>query len=345
MPHHSLVATAVTVRRIRSDSTERLSVNDLDGKGLSLLDLFYAFVAQGVDDNGWEDEKAELLVTPTDVQPLGRTVLMEHESGNYGSNGRIRENQGGATTYNFGKHEAPVIPKRSLFVVPVLGDYAVCVDQRIGNSALPKLFWREFRRAVRKHHKLLVDVSQSADAAAWNAFLGNADRIHNVTYIQEPDDIADGKAVPKAVGVRKYQVARDSDALSLPLELLDLLRNRENPKNRAKADKLVMLPKDFGEPSEVSVSVQTGDSTRSVDVISEDFPAFIYSLSTGGKEPSPDVFLSDSREVAQSLLEEELDCNLGPATWRDMEWSDTRLDQRLTGAGDNDDVDPDEALV
>jgi len=344
MPKHTLVATAVTARRIRSDSTERLPVNDLDGNGLSLLDLFYGFVAQGIVDGGWDDKKAELLVTPTDVDPAGRTVLMQHESGHYGSDGKIRRTQTGGTTYTFGKDEAPVIPKSSLFVVPERGDYAVCMDQRIGMSSLPKLFWREFRRAARRHHKILIDISQSADAAAWDAFLDGAERLHQVTYIQEPDDIADGKLLEVLVGLRKYQVTRDPDAQSLPLELLDLLRNRGSAKNRRRADKLVMLPRDFGEPSEVSVTVETGDSRRTLDVVSEEYPTFIYGFASKGKEPTPDVFLSDAREVAKHLLEDQLDCDLGAASWRDAVWSDERRDQRLTGGIDEDDVDPDDAL-
>lgn len=343
MPKHALVATAITVRKIRADPTDRLPVDNLDGNGLSLLDLFYAFVAQGIADGGWDDTKAEQIVTPTETVPAGRTVLMEHESGHYGSNGRIRRKSGGATTYKFGKDEAPVIPKRSLLVVPQIGDYAVCLDQRIGLASLPKLFWREFRRAVRTHHKLLVDVSQSADATAWEAFLDDAHRLHQVTYIQEPDDIADGKVKEVPIGLRKYQVTRDPDTQSLPLELVTLLRNRGTKANREKADKMVLLPTDFGEPSAVSVTVETGDSKRTVDVVSDEYPAFVYGFATKGKEPSKDVFLSDAREVAVHLLEKNLDCTIGDSTWRDATWTDDRLEQRLSGGGDDDDVDPDEA--
>lgn len=343
MPKHSLVATAVTVRKIRADPTDRLPVNDLDGNGLSLLDLFYAFVAQGVTDRGWNDTKAELLVTPTDVDPAGRTVLMVHESGYYGANGKIRQQGSGDTTYSFGPDEAPVIPKRSLLVVPELGDYAVCLDQRIGMSALPKLFWREFRRTVRRHRGLLVEIAQSADAAAWEEFLDNAEKLSKVTYVQEPDDIADGKVREVPIGLRKYEVTKDPDLPSLPLELLSLLRNRKTKKNRKRADKMVMLPSGFGEPSEVSVTVRTGDSERTVDVVSDEYPTFVYGFASRGKEPSPDVFLSDAREVAQHLLE-NLDCTIGDASWRDAEWPDERRDQRISGGGIDDDVDPDEAL-
>lgn len=344
MPKHSLVATAVTVRKIRADPNDRLQVDDLDGKGLSVLDLFYGFVAQGIADGGWDDTKSELLVTPTEVDPAGRTVLMQHESGYYGANGKIRRNAGGQTTYSFGADEAPVIPKRSLFVVPEFGEYAVCLDQRIGLAALPRLFWREFRRAVRKHHGLLVDISQSADAAAWETFLDQAEKIHQVTYIQQPDDIADGKVKEVQIGLRKYQVTRDPDAKTLPLDLIPLLRNRSSKKDRELADKLVMLPSDFGEPSEVSVTVETGDSKRTVDVISDEYPTFVYGFASKGKEPSPEVFLSDAREVAVHLLEQNLDCSLGDSSWRDKDWTVERLEQRLVRGGDDDDVDPDEPV-
>ena len=336
MTKHSFQATAVTVRKVRSDKKDLLPVNDLDGNGLSLIDLFYAFATQGITDGGFDDKKNSLIVTPTEVTPAGRTVLMDHESGNYGSKGRIRKSTG-ATSYEFDSDEAPVVPRQSLLVVPVAGDYAICVDHRIGVSGLPRLFWLEFRRAVRKHHKLLVDISQAADGAAWEAFLDDAEKLIQVTYTNKPDDIADGAVVTEAVGVRKYSANRYPGAESLPTRLLLFLRGTK--KERQQAADLVLVPEDFGEVSEVSVTVESGGIQRTVSVDAEQWPAFVYNFSGTGA-PSPDTFISDAREAARKLLTEQLDCEL-PTDWRDSAWSPERLDARLTRGGPDDDVDPD----
>lgn len=278
--------------RTRNPLKKALDVSDLPDRR-DLLLLLHGLLKH-LPDSALVNVEKKTYAKITELDPVGRRLLVSLECGHFGDPGRVVDVSNHQETHKHGDNEAHVVVLRALILVPLKSRAALMfVEHGRGRSAGGKLLV-----AIRKAwmddysmHTLHTETITRQDAWLQAAELEGV----TATVYGHTRDVAD-QAIPSKLGDLNLALKPPKGERTLPRGLWDALA-----KHKLKRAELLGLPDDL-EPDEVRVQVGDGQQTKMFVLGKETTPPVRYLLTDDG-EPA----MTDQDFVAFCFSEVEAD--------------------------------------
>lgn len=230
MPRHTFAAHQLQVSESGRPGS-RVQVSDIDGHGLSLMDVA-------------TDAVQRLLTTPvTNSADQYHLSVAQHnieddrlelnlDYGKFGAPGTVKNVRNHQTMHEFGEEESATNELRNMLVVPAPGEYALFFAERHqgrGTSTAFLKFFKEFVDSRVAKRNLILRHDRLADTEAFRRFLERAKLLDiEVTELSSGPDLFD-PVIERPVGTISHRFTPGRKQRWLPDPLRDdLLSGRLN---------------------------------------------------------------------------------------------------------------------
>lgn len=328
MPRRTVTVSHVFVHDMRKVN-QRKDVASFDRKGADLLALLRAFIATLPAEALVDDEKERYLST-TNLDPKGRTLLVEMEMGWFGLDGKVRNSKSHELEHEHGAASATTTDVRFLATAPVGSPGMLVFVERVGRSAagahvLP-LFHKAWRQRWSKD-KLVMKVETLVETEAWLKKAQLEEVSGTVTGYDWGHDVADnGK--PKILGQLETTLVPAGKQEFLPKFIWEGLRDKN-----LEASTLLGFP-DGLLVDDVQVRVSADGKAKTFAIDREKQPAVSYVLSKVGA-PDDEAFRNFCFGLAADLYPK-----VG-GEWKSSDqggnWTDEQLSAELALGADEPD--------
>jgi hypothetical protein len=298
------VAFVVSVRPRSHPQGDPLPLDNIDGKGTSLIDQVVQIGTQLVGRKIPETEpmhQAAHRFDKLDATMWGAgTLLIEGEAGSYGAAGSMVQVQTG-TGRPFGVNEASMIPVRACLMTFTGERYGLLISERRGSRTFRYEIERSLLKPGARQGGVTIAIEAHIDPKAWAQFLKDA-------------DIASVKAVYRSTRREDYlPTVRTQPKLTLSAEgplasrlgksilrgVFDRVSGKAAPDAILLGD-LIPRDADSYERERVTIKAENGGLKRTITVGADGVPQWVYET---GKRLSlaaaQDSWLAQAEELIQ----------------------------------------------
>lgn len=223
MPKRTIGMETIRVRPGRNRKKNFGKLTDIDGS--DLLHLFHGWVASIPPDDLVDHQRGRYMKI-THVTPRGRSVLVEIESGYFGTAGQTFDVATHTVSHSRSAGESATVMTRLLFTVAPDAEVGIFTSEREGNSGAGPELVKRFRLDLISHYPTFAfDIETVIESSAW-AQGADLLAVTAVAYAV-PVDLAKGViAQPNLLGQLEQRLEPLKGQKVLPQALLTALQNR-----------------------------------------------------------------------------------------------------------------------
>jgi len=274
------VAFVVTVRPRNRPKGDPLPLDNIDGKGASLIDqvvqIGTPLVGRQIPETQPKHQTAH-RVDKLDATLWGPgTLLIEGEAGTYGADGSMVQVQTGAGR-PFGVNEASMIPLRACLMTFPAERYGLLISERRGARTFRYEIERSLLKPAAQQGGVTIAIEAHMDPKAWGQFLKDA-------------DVASVKAVYRSTRLEDYlPTVSTQPKLTLSAEgplasrlgksflrgVIDRVSGKTAPDAILVGD---LTPRDVDnyERERVTIKAENGGLKRTITVEADGVPQWVY---------------------------------------------------------------------
>lgn len=311
MPSRRVSVSHVYVHEPRK-LDKRKDVRDFDGEGSDLLALLRGLIV-GMPEDKWVNRARERYLRTINLEPAGRSLLIEMEAGYYGTKGKVRNVSTHDLEHEHDENSATTRDVRIWATAPAGSPAMLVFVERIGSVAAGTDVLSLFHRAwmARWGEELKMKVETLVETQAW-LDRAELEKVSGVVRAYDfSSDIADsGKS--KSVGKLHTTLEPEGIQEFLPKKIWRGLRD-----GTIAASTLLGLPDDV-DVDEVHVTVSADGKSKTFAIDKERQPAVSYVLSPTGAAVDDQQFKSFCKDLARDLYPKvgsEWKTEYGTGTW------------------------------
>lgn len=278
MAKEGYVAFVITARARRAPGADPLPLDNLDGKGLDLIDELRSTLSPLVKKVAPETEpryENAYSFVRTDFAWSPHAVIVDGEAGPYGAAGRMVDIVDGSNA-PFDQKKAAMVPIRAMIMRWPGATRGLLISERRSLRNLRKAVEDGVLKRVGRSADLTFTVATHIDAEAWEEFLGNAQvaqvkAVYRSTRLEdyEPDVRTRPSLTISAEGSTANRLGRSALGAAL----------RKAKGQDAGAILLGDLEPKHGEGytrESISITARGGDDVRAIEIENGELPQWVY---------------------------------------------------------------------